>query len=188
MIFTRSRITGDTDHDIELHCQSIFFAWGRKITYDGKIQVLEPKFEEISEDDTCFCSTVGVAPMPSSKFTPTLGLCQNCNTILYKCSLNATCKLLLDDERKHCKNILEWDELSNETEPVCTSKCKEKITALVKSFGNQTGCCDCGEITDDHKLSDVTDIIRCRQIHKNLDRWCPNTVNTSCRDCEQGCR
>ena len=95
--------------------------------------------------------------------------------------------MLLDEEREHCRNILEWDEFSNETEPVCTEKCKEKLVALVKSFGKENSCCKCEEITDDHKLSDITSILRCHQIQENIDRWCPNTFNTSCHECEQGC-
>ena len=214
MTFTRSRITGDTDHDIELHCQSIFFAWGREVISDNDIiKVLKPRFEEVSENDMCFCptiySTVGVTSVPSSKFTPmptptptpdptpiptsmptpmpTPGLCPSCVTIVNRCNSNATCRQLLDQEREHCRNIREWDKFSNETEPVCTNKCKEKLLAVENIFGKEITCCKCGEITDDHKLSDITSILRCRRIRENVNRWCPNTVNTSCHECEQGC-
>ena len=190
MIFTRSRITGDTDHDIKLHCQSIFFAWGKKVTSKNSIiKVHKPRFEKVSENDTCFCPTVGVTPMPSSEFTPTIAtpdLCQSCSTVLNKCRMNATCKTILEDEQ-HCKNIFEWDEFSNDTAPVCTKKCKENLVATKKILGNKISCCNCGEITDDHELSDITAAISCRQLHKNIDRWCPNTVVTSCPECDQGC-
>ena len=201
MTFTRSRITGDTDHDIELHCQSIFFAWGKEAnSNNNRIKALLPRFEEVSDNDMCFCptSTVGVTSMTSFKLTPTIstpiptpmptpGLCHNCPTLVHKCLLNATCKVLLDEQWEHCINILDWDEFSNETEPVCTSKCKEKLVAVANFFGKESICCICGEITDDHKLSDITSILRCRRIRENVDRWCPNTVNTSCHECEQGC-
>ena len=107
--------------------------------------------------------------------------------IANKCNLNATCKLLLDEEREHCRNIREWNEFSNDTEPVCTDECKESLLGVENIFGKEILCCKCGDFTDDHKLSDITTILRCRQTRENVDRWCPNIVNTSCRECEQGC-
>ena len=191
MIFTKRRNTGDNDHDIELNCQSIFFAWGRKATLKrNKIKLHKPRFEDASENDTCFCPTVEVTPMPGFNLTssiPTIDLCPSCRVIVNICSMNPTCKQIFDNRQKHCKNILEWDEFSNETEPVCTNKCKENLVALEQFVGQKLICCNCGEISDDHKLSDVSATIRCRQIQKNIITWCPNAVNTTCPECKLGC-
>ena len=195
MIFTRRRNTGDYNHDIKLNCQSIFFAWGKKATALklNKIRLHKPRFEDISENDTCFCQTVKVTPMPSFNLTltiPTTDLCPSCRMVLNICNMNPTCKQIYDDRQEHCKNILEWDDFNNETEPVCTNKCKENLVALEQFFGKALTCCNCGEISDDHKLSDVSATIRCRQIHENIVTWCPdavNTMHTTCPECKIGC-
>ena len=101
--------------------------------------------------------------------------------------MNATCKAIQNDQWKYCKNVFEWSEFSNETEPVCTNKCKESLIKSEKSLG-KLRCCSCGEITDDHKLSDISMTIRCHQIKRNIDRWCPNPALTPYSECgTQGC-
>jgi len=187
MIFTRRRNTGDNDHDIKLNCQSIFFVWGRKATLkNNKIELHKPRFEDVSENDTCFCPTVEVTPMPSFNLTPTMptiDLCQSCRMVLNECNMKATCRQMRDARWKHCGNIFNWDELSNETEPVCTSECKRYLVAFKKIMGEKISCCNCGEIRDEHEIPVK---IRCLQIPKNIDRWCPNTVSTRCSKCPQG--
>ena len=102
--------------------------------------------------------------------------------------MNATCKAIHNDQWKYCKNVLEWSEFSNETEPVCTSKCKESLIKMENMLGKNIRCCSCGEVTDDRKLSDISAAIQCHQIARNIDRWCPNTVPTSCSECgRHGC-
>ena len=102
--------------------------------------------------------------------------------------MNATCTAIQNDQWKSCKNIFEWSEFSNETEPVCTNKCKDNLIKMEKLLGKNIRCCSCGEITDDCKLSDISAAIKCHQIRRNIDRWCPNTVPTSCPECgRQGC-
>ena len=115
---------------------------------------------------------------------------QSCNTVLNNCRMNATCKPLLGGVEESCKNIFAWDEFSNETEPVCSNKCKKNLIKLEKLLDKDIRCCKCGEITDDHSLSDIS-AISCHQLSGNIDRWCPNTVTSSlstCPECErQGC-
>ena len=188
MIFTRRRNTGDNDHDIELNCQSIFFAWGRNTpSRNNKIKLDNPRYEDASENDTCFCPTVEATPMPSfnltSIFMPTTDLCQSCRMVLNECNMNATCRQMRDARWKHCGNIFNWDELSNEIEPVCTYECKRHLVAFKKIIGEKISCCSC-EINDEHEIPFK---IRCLQIPKNIDRWCPNTITTRCSKCKQGC-
>ena len=113
---------------------------------------------------------------------------QSCSTVINNCEMNDTCKAVQDEIWVSCKNIFEWSELSNETEPVCTNKCKENFIKLEKMLGKNIQCCSCGEITNDLKLSDISATIICNQIARNIDRWCPNTVQASCPECgRQGC-
>ena len=102
--------------------------------------------------------------------------------------MNTTCRIILADGEEYCKNIFEWDEFSNDTEPVCTDKCKESLIKLEKLLDENIRCCKCGEITDNHKLSDISAIIGCHQLGINIDRWCPNTVASSsliCPECNR---
>ena len=189
MIFTRKRNTGDNDHDIKLNCQSIFFAWGRKVTSkNGKIELHKPSFENVlSENDTCFCPTVDVTSMFGFNFSssiPTTDLCPSCRTILYECKMNATCRQISNNGQKHCGHIFKWDESSNETEPVCTNECKEHLIAFEKALGEKLSCCS-SEISEEHEIPFK---IRSLQMPKNIDRWCFNTTRatTTCFKC-QGC-
>ena len=103
--------------------------------------------------------------------------------------MNATCKKILDDHWESCKSILEWSDFSNGTEPVCTNKCKEDLIKLEKILGKNIRCCNCGEINDDLKLSDISATLKCHQLRKNINRWCPNTIPKSCSECgRQGCK
>ena len=108
---------------------------------------------------------------------------QSCNIVINECEMNATCKTAQGYEWESCRNIFEWSELSDDTEPVCTNKCKESLIKLESILGKNIRCCSCGEITDDRKLNDVSAAIQCHQIRRNIDRWCPNTVPTSCPEC-----
>ena len=124
--------------------------------------------------------------MPSFNLTPTMpntALCQSCRMVFNECSMNATCRQLSDAQWKYCGNIFNWNELSNEAEPVCTDECKGHLVAYQKFIGEKLSCCSC-EIKDEHEIPFK---IRCLQIRKNIDRWCPNTVTTTCSKCPQGC-
>ena len=102
--------------------------------------------------------------------------------------MNATYRAIHNEQLKHCKNVFEWSEFSNETEPVCTNKCKEGLIKKEKFLGKNIRCCTCGEITDDHKLSDVSVTIRCHRVKRNMDRYCPNTPLIPRSECgTQGC-
>ena len=149
MIFTRKRNTGDTDHDITLHCQSILFAWGNKIiSKNSIIEVRNPTFEEVFENETCFCPNIGVTPMPSSTFAPIMpntdSECpSNCSVALNLCQNNPLCRILWERYHMACHQN-ESNGVENST--LCLDECKLAIENLKSNqHGMSYMCCICND-------------------------------------------
>ena len=95
--------------------------------------------------------------------------------------------MLLGDAQMKCKDIFEWEELSGESEPMCTDECREAIMKLHSFGGDRYHCCSCGDITDDNDdLDDLHSAIHCRQRRRNM-RLCFNDTMPQpmmCRECD----
>ena len=155
MTFTRKLDTGDTEHDIILHCLSILFAWGNKtILRNSIIEVHNPTFEEVFENETCFCSAIGVTPMPSSTFTPAMPAALstplvntdsecplNCSVALSLCKNSTLCRTLWERYQMACHQI-KSDGVGNSS--LHLDECKLAVENLKSDqHGMSYMCCIC---------------------------------------------
>ena len=171
MIFTRKRNTGDADHDITLYCQSILFAWAENIISKSHIiEVYEPRFEEVSETETCFCPTTGTTPMPSPTVTPTTPTAvstslvnvdpecpSNCSVALNLCQNSLLCRTLWERYQMAC-HLNESDGVGNSS--LCSDECRLAAENLKSDeHGLLYTCCFC-----DDEI--------CTQQRKNFEESC----------------
>ena len=119
-----------------------------------------------------------------------IGTCPSCKSREALCKNNATCKMLMDDAKKNCKDIFEWDESARESEPTCTDECKDSIMKFHDFGGGRHHCCSCGNISDDNNLDTISYAIKCNQKRRNAMRWCANDTmlqqHMMCEECRPG--
>ena len=149
MIFTRKRDTGDTVHDITLHCQYILFAWGDKIiSKDSILEVHNPTFEDVFQNETCFCPTIArETPMPSSTLKPTMlniePECSNCSLALNLCQNSPLCRTLWERYQMACHQN-ESNGAENST--LCLDECEVAVENLKShQHGMLYMCCICDD-------------------------------------------
>ena len=118
-------------------------------------------------------------------FITYVGTCPSCKSNENLCKNNATCKMLLNEVEKKCKNVFEWDESARESPPTCTDECKNSLMKM-RVYGYH--CCSCGNITDDDNLENIRFTIECHQKRRNNVRFCVNdTMQQPMMTCEE-CR
>ena len=186
MIFTRKRDTGDTDHDITLHCQSILFAWGNKIILKNNvIEVRNPTFEEVFENETCFCPIIGVTPMPSSTFTPTMSntdseCSSNCSVALSLCQNSPLCRTLWKHYQMACHQN-ESDGVENST--LCSDECKVAVENFKShQHGMLYMCCICDDEMCTQEGKNVEESYGVSTVKNNV---C-NMMSNSCKKDNKG--
>ena len=181
MIFTRKRDTGDTDHDVALHCQSILFAWGNKIILKNNvIEVRNPTFEEVFENETCFCPIIGA--MPSSTFTPTMSnkCSSNCSVALSLCQNSPLCRTLWEHYQMACHQN-ESDGVENTT--LCSDECKVAVENFKSDqHGMLYMCCICDDEMCTQERKNVEELYGVSTVKNDV---C-NMMSNSCKKDNKG--
>ena len=186
MIFTRKRDTGDTDHDVALYCQSIVFAWGDKIiSKDSILEVHNPTFEDVFQNETCFCPTIArETTMPSSTLKPTMSNiepeCSNCSLALNLCQNSPLCRTLWERYQMACHQN-ESDGVENST--LCSDECKVAVENFKShQHGMLYMCCICDDEICTQEGKNVEESYGVSTVKNNV---C-NMMSNSCKKDNKG--